>query len=83
MEQKPGWTYSYKPLLKMHIAINDKTGIMYTEDKTMYTAFEAAVLKEDGFNFTPAVHILKKCFGGTVIDFCRKEARSESEETEE
>lgn len=37
MKQKPGWTYRFIDSLNMQIAINDTTGIMYTEDKVKYS----------------------------------------------
>lgn len=68
MDQKPGWTYSYIDSLHQHIAINDKTGVLYTEDKTMYTPQEAALLKRIDYQIPPSVHIVKKLFSGTIID---------------
>lgn len=68
MEQKPGWTYSFINSLQQHIAINDKTGVLYTEDKTMYTPEEADLLKRVDYQIPPAVHIVKKLFSGTIID---------------
>lgn len=68
MEQKPGWTYSFINSLQQHIAINDKTGVLYTEDKTMYTPEESDLLKRVDYQIPPAVHIVKKLFSGTIID---------------
>lgn len=67
MEQKPGWTYSFCNSLQMHIAINDKTGILYTEDKIMYTAQECNLLKKIKYEIPEQVHQIKKLFGGTII----------------
>jgi len=67
MEQKPGWTYSYIDSLQQHIAINDKTDVLYTEDKTMYTPDECHLLKAIDYQIPPAVHIVKKTFNGTII----------------
>lgn len=44
MEQKPGWTYKFVESLNMQIAINDTTGIMYTEDKVKYSLKEQRLL---------------------------------------
>ena len=60
MIQKPGWTYSYIHSLQMHIAINDSTGVLYTEDKTMYTQVNYMIPAE--------VHIIKKLFGGIITN---------------
>lgn len=67
MEEKPGWTYSFINSLQQHIAINDKTGVLYTEDKTMYTPQEASLLKSVDYQIPPSVHIVKKLFNGTII----------------
>lgn len=67
MEQKPGWTYTYKSSLMQYIAVNDKTNIMYTEDKTMYTAQESALLSQIDYELPLCVHLVKKMFGGTVL----------------
>ena len=45
MEQKPGWTYRFIESLNMQIAINDTTGVMYTEDKVRYSAEEQKLLQ--------------------------------------
>ena len=45
MEQKPGWTYRFIESLNMQIAINDTSGIMYTEDKIRYSAEEQKLLQ--------------------------------------
>lgn len=68
MEQKPGWTYQFIDSLNMHIAVNDRNGIMYTEDKTMYTTEEAALLKKVNYRFPLDLHLVKKAFDGTVVD---------------
>lgn len=67
MDKKPGWTYSFIESLDQHIAINDKTGILYTEDKTLYTAEEAHILKKINYQIPKTVHIIKKMFGGTIV----------------
>lgn len=68
MEQKPGWTYTFIPTLNQYIAINDKTGVMYTQDKTPYTKEEQELLKKVDYQIPPQVHILKKMFNGTIVD---------------
>ena len=45
MEQKLGWTYRFIESLNMQIAINDTSGIMYTEDKVRYSAEEQKLLQ--------------------------------------
>ena len=67
MEQKPGWTYRFIPSLNMQIAINDTTGIMYTEDKVKYSYEEQQLLKKVDYAIPLSVHIVKKIFEGTII----------------
>ena len=45
MEQKLGWTYRFIESLNMQIAINDTTGVMYTEDKVRYSVEEQKLLQ--------------------------------------
>ena len=67
MEQKPGWTYRFVNSLNMQIAINNFTGIMYTEDKVRYSLQEQRLLQAVDFEIPLAVHLVKKIFEGTII----------------
>ena len=67
MEQKPGWTYRFIPSLNMQIAINDSTGIMYTEDKVKYSKDKQQLLQSIDYALPLSVHIVKKSFDGTII----------------
>ena len=67
MEQKPGWTYRFISSLNMQIAINNITGILYTEDKVKYTLEEQRLLQVINFEIPLPVHLLKKVFEGTII----------------
>jgi len=67
MDEKPGWTYSYCESLGQRIAINDQTGILYTEDKTRYSPEECDLLKKINLQIPLPVHIIKKIFGGVII----------------
>ena len=69
MEQKPGWTYRFIPSLNMQIAINDSTGVMYTEDKTKYTPEEQQLLQAIDYQLPLSVHLVKKVFEGKIILF--------------
>ena len=66
MEQKSGWKYSFSTLLNQQIAVNEKTQILYTEDKTRYEPSETEILKSVNFEIPLQVHIIKKVFGGTL-----------------
>ena len=67
MEQKPGWTYRFISSLNMQIAINNLTGILYTEDKVKYTLEEQRLLQAINFEIPLPVHLVKKFFEGTII----------------
>jgi len=67
MDQKPGWTYKFIPSLNMQIAINDSSGIMYTEDKIRYSAQEQKLLKSVDYQIPLTVHLVKKIFDGTIV----------------
>ena len=67
MEQKPGWTYKFVESLNMQIAINNFTGIMYTEDKVKYSLEEQRLLQKIDFELPLPVHIVKKVFEGTIV----------------
>ena len=67
MEQKPGWTYKFIPSLNMQIAINDTTGIMYTEDKVKYSLEEQRLLQSIDYTLPLPVHLVKKVFDGTIV----------------
>ena len=73
MEQKSGWTYKFVESLNMQIAINNFTGIMYTEDKVKYSLEEQRLLQKIDFELPLPVHIVKKVFEGTIVSlwfFC-------------
>jgi len=66
MKQMPGWTYRFIPSLQMQIAINDSTGLMYTEDKIRYSVEEQQLLKDLDYQLPLSVHIVKKLFDRTI-----------------
>ena len=67
MEQKPGWTYRFISSLNMQIAINDTTGVMYTEDKVRYSVEEQRLLQSIDYALPLSVHLVKKVFNGTIV----------------
>lgn len=66
VEKKPGWDYRFIDSLGMYIAINEKTGVMYTEDKIKYTEEECRLLKRNNFQIPLQVHLIKKVFSGEI-----------------
>lgn len=67
MEKKPGWNYIFIDTLKQYIAINEKTDVLYTEDKTRYTPEECHMLKGIDYQIPLQVHIIKKLFNGELV----------------
>ena len=67
MEEKPGWTYRFIESLNMQIAINNFTGILYTEDKVKYSLEEQRLLQLIDYALPLQVHLVKKVFDGTII----------------
>lgn len=67
MEQKPGWNYRFIDSLGMHIAISEKTGVLYTEDKIMYSVEECKLLSKIDYQLPKNVHLIKTVFKGTLI----------------
>ena len=51
----------------MQIAINNFTGILYTEDKVKYSLQEQRLLQAVEFEIPLPVHLVKKVFEGTII----------------
>ena len=67
MEKKPGWNYIFIDSLNQYIAINEKTDVLYTEDKTRYTPEECHMLKDVDYQIPLQIHIIKKLFNGEII----------------
>lgn len=66
MAEKDGFTYIYSPELGQKIAISEKTGKVYCQDKTVYSLDEVKVLQNAG-GITKGIHLVKKIFVGSVI----------------
>jgi hypothetical protein len=70
-EFRPGWEYIYSDTLKQEIAVNIKTGKVYCEDKTVYSPEEMKMMDSAKQEITPEIHLVKKVFGGEIINFRR------------
>lgn len=66
--RKPGWYYIYSEELKQEIAYSEKTGWVFCEDGTKYSPKEIQVIKDNGGMIALAAHILKKTFGGELVN---------------
>jgi hypothetical protein len=76
-EFKPGWEYSYSSELKQEVAVNIKTGKVYCEDGTLYKPEELKIMEGAKQEITLGVHLVKKVFGGEIIDFIHKENQND------
>jgi hypothetical protein len=72
-EFKPGWEYIYSNELKQEVAVNIKTGAVHCEDETVYSPEELKIMGAAKQEITPEVHLVKRVFGGEIIDFIHKE----------
>jgi hypothetical protein len=72
-EFKPGWEYIRSDTLKQEIAMNIETGQVYCEDGTVYSPEEINIMDAAKQKITPEVHLVKKVFGGEIVDFICKE----------
>jgi hypothetical protein len=76
-EFKPGWNYFYSAELKQEVAVNIKTGLAYCEDKTMYKPEEIKIMDNAKQKITLEVHLVKKVFGGEIVEFIHKENQND------
>jgi hypothetical protein len=76
-EFRPGWEYIYSNELKQEVAVNIKTGSVYCEDGTVYSPEELKIMGAAKQAVTPEVHLVKRVFGGEIIDFIHKENKNE------
>jgi phage gp36-like protein len=74
---KPGWDYMYSNELKQEVAINFKTGLAYCEDKTIYKLEEIKIMDTAKQKITSGIHLVKKVFGGEIVDFIHRENRND------
>lgn len=84
MAEKDGFTYIYSPELGQKIAISEKTGKVYCQDKTVYSLDEVKILQKAG-GITKGIHLVKKIFVGSVISTgpIKKEAPWKDKEASE
>jgi hypothetical protein len=65
---KNAMSYYYSEILKMQVVLNEKTGEICCEDKTMYTMDEVKMLNTAGMEVDMRVHLLKKVFNGEIVE---------------
>jgi hypothetical protein len=81
---QPGFVYLDSVILKQRIALHEKSGWVFCEDKypngelVTYSPKELKVIYETGEPISPDVHIVKKIFTGEIVGYDR---RSEIEGT--
>lgn len=74
-EHKPGFTYIFSKTLKQEIAMSNKTGRVYCQDGTQYSAEEVLQLQKTLGEIPLEVHLIKKHFGGTIISTEEKRSK--------
>ena len=67
-KRKPGFTYFWSETLGQEIAMNDKTGKVYCEDGTIYSAEEIKVIQQHHGELPLCIHLIKNKFKGEIID---------------
>jgi hypothetical protein len=65
--RKPGFVYIYSEALKQEIAMSEKTGRVYCEDKVQYSPQEIAIMNAAGVEIDLNTHLVKKVFEGEVV----------------
>jgi hypothetical protein len=66
-ERQPGFIYIKSEALNQEIALSEKSGWVFCEDKTRYSPGEIELLNTRDQVITLAVHNVKKVFGGEVV----------------
>jgi hypothetical protein len=76
-----GWTYAYSHAINMEYAIRNtqKGPEVMTADKTYYSPDEIRVLAKQGKEITPKIHMVKRIFEGTIVDYRPTEKKPEEE----
>jgi hypothetical protein len=83
MIYKPGFIYMRSASLGQMIAYGKKSGCVFCEDKTSYSAKEIQLFCEAGMEVDMATHIVKKIFNGEVVQIERDfERNAEAERIE-
>ena len=77
--KNPNWTYMYSEILKQEIAIN-KSGWVFTKDDCKYSPQECSVLYNENLNIL-TIHIVKKVFGGGIVNVRSKNTGRKPEES--
>ena len=59
--------FHQKSVRVLLISMEQKPGVMYTEDKIKYSQEEQLMLKSIDYQIPLSVHLIKKVFDGTII----------------
>jgi hypothetical protein len=74
-ERVAGFRYLYSEILKQEIALSEKTGRVFCQDKTEYAPEEIVLLDSRNMKLDAGVHNVKKVFGGEIIEILEKVKR--------
>jgi hypothetical protein len=69
-ERAAGFQYFYSEVLAQEIALSEKTGRVFCQDKTEYAPAEIALLARCGLSI--GVHNVKKVFRGDIVEVLEK-----------
>jgi len=77
-----GWTYAYSAALGMEYATREtpQGHEVMTADKTRYSPEEIETLAANGKEISPEIHLVKRIFEGTIVDYQPPEKAPEVEE---
>jgi hypothetical protein len=76
-----GWTYAYSDALGMEYATrNTPQGPeVMTADKVRYSPDEISTISSNGGEISPEIHLVKRIFEGTIVDYRPTEKKPEEE----
>jgi hypothetical protein len=70
-QYKPGFIYFQSDLIGQEIAMSEKTGRVYCADGVQYSLQEIMLLNDKKAEVQWGSHLVKKIFGGEVVDVKR------------
>lgn len=76
-----GWTYAYSDALEMEYATrNTPQGPeVMTADKVRYSPDEISTISSNGGEISPEIHLVKRIFEGTIVDYLYPDPQPETE----
>jgi hypothetical protein len=66
-KREPNFIYMKSEILKQEIAMSEKTGWVFCEDKVNYSPQEIAIMQRAGVEIDLCTHLVKKVFDGEIV----------------